>query len=56
MDWLEKMNAAIAYIESQLEQDISYEEVAKIACCSTSYFQRLFSYVVGVSLSEYIRR
>lgn len=56
MDWLEKMNAAIAYIESHLDQDISYEEAAKIACCSTYYFQRLFSYVIGVSLSEYIRR
>lgn len=56
MDWLEKMNAALEYIEKHLDGEISYDQAAQIACCSTFYFQRLFSYVVGVSLSEYIRR
>lgn len=52
MDWLEKMNAAFEYIEKHLDSEISYDQAAQIACCSTFYF----SYVVGVSLSEYIRR
>jgi len=43
-------------IEDNLDKEISYEEAARIACCSTYYFQRLFSYVAGVSLSEYIRK
>lgn len=39
-----------------VDLDISYDEAAQIACCSPFYFQRLFSYVSGISLSEYIRR
>ncbi len=56
MEWLKKLSAAIDYIEDNLGNDISYDEAAQIACCSTFYFQRLFSYVSGISLSEYIRR
>ena len=37
-------------------EEISYEDMAKITGCSTFYFQRIFSYIVGISLSEYIRR
>lgn len=56
MEWLRNLNKAIEYIESHLYQEISYDEAAKIACCSTCYFQRMFSYVTGIPLSEYIRR
>ncbi|MBE6831229.1 MAG: AraC family transcriptional regulator [Ruminococcaceae bacterium] len=56
MEWFKQLNEAIDYVESNLDGEISYEEAAKIACCSTYYFQRMFSYVVGVPLSEYIRR
>jgi AraC family transcriptional regulator len=56
MEWLKRLNEAIDYIENNLDGDISYDEAAKIACCSTYYFQRMFSYVAGVPLSDYIRR
>lgn len=56
MEWLKKLGAAIDYIEDNLDREISYDEAARIACCSPYYFQRIFSYVSGVSLSEYIRR
>lgn len=56
MEWLENLNSAIEYIENNLDKTISIEEVAHIACCSTHYFKRMFSYIAGISLSEYIRR
>ena len=56
MEWLKNLSNAIEYIEDNLDKEISYEKAARIACCSTYYFQRLFSYVAGVSLSEYIRK
>lgn len=56
MEWVERMTATIDYIENHLTDDIMYDEVAKISCCSMHQFGRVFSYVVGVSLSEYIRR
>lgn len=56
MDWLSKLNESLEYIESHLTSEIEYEAAAKIACCSTFHYQRMFSYIAGVSLGEYIRR
>lgn len=56
MEWIERLNQSVDYIESNLCSEISYEQAAKIACCSTFHFQRMFSYIAGVPLSEYIRR
>ncbi len=56
MEWMERLNEAIAYMEEYMQEEISFEEVAKIACTSSYNFQRMFSYMTGISLSEYIRR
>lgn len=56
MEWLNNLGNAIKYIENHLDSEISYDEAAQIACCSTFYFQRIFTYVAGISLAEYIRR
>lgn len=56
MEWINKLNQAINYIEDNLENGVDYAEAAKIACCSTFHFQRMFSYIAEVPLSEYIRR
>lgn len=56
MDWLARMNGALGYIEEHLTENINLEEVAKIAYCSVYHFQRMFSFITDVPLSEYIRR
>ncbi|MCR2805464.1 AraC family transcriptional regulator [Paenibacillus soyae] len=56
MDWLERMNRAMDYIEMNLAGDIELEEVARRACCSTYQFQRMFPFITNVPLAEYIRR
>ena len=56
MEWIERLNKAINYIENHISEEIEYEQVAKIALCSTYHFQRMFTYMANVSLSEYIRR
>jgi len=56
MDWLSKMNDALSYMEDNLDSDISYEKAAQLAALSQYHFQRLFSYIAGVPLAEYIRR
>lgn len=56
MDWIERLNNAIYYIEEHLTDKISYEHLGKIACCSSYHFQRMFTYMAGIPLSEYIRR
>ncbi|OEH91762.1 AraC family transcriptional regulator [Bacillus solimangrovi] len=56
MDWLQRMNNALDYIESNLDEEIDYKKIAKVANCSEFHFSRMFSSISGVSLSEYIRR
>lgn len=56
MEWIERLNKAINYIEEHITEEIDYEQIAKVACCSTYHFQRMFAYMANVPLSEYIRR
>ena len=56
MDWIERLNEAIRYIEENLTGEIEYEKLGKIACCSAYHFQRMFAYIAGMPLSEYIRK
>ena len=56
MEWIDRLNSAINYIEEHIKEDIDMVEVGKIAGCSSYHFQRMFSYMAEVSLSEYIRR
>lgn len=56
MDMLASLNAAVDYIENNLDRDIDFAMVARAACSSQSHFQRMFAFVTGIPLSEYIRR
>lgn len=56
MDWVKQLNIAIRYIEEHLTGTIEYDELAKMLCCSTYQFQRMFAFINDVPLSEYIRR
>lgn len=56
MGLLKNMNGALKYIEENLTNDIDFKEVARIALCSEYHFKRMFSFLAGISLSEYIRR
>ena len=56
MDSLKKMNEALRYIEENLDNEIDFQEVARLAWCSEYHFKRMFSFLAGVTLSEYIRR
>ena len=56
MEWIERLNDAMDYIEKHLTEEIDYEKLGQIACCSSYHFQRMFAYMAGVPLAEYIRR
>lgn len=56
MEWVDGLNRTIAYIEEHLTDELDYGELAKLACCSAYHYQRMFAYMAGVPLSEYIRR
>ena len=56
MELLQEMNQVVAYIEDNLTEQIRYEALARMAGCSVYEFSRIFSFLTGMSLSEYIRR
>jgi AraC family transcriptional regulator len=56
MDWVDRLNNAIGYIEENLDGEIDPDEVSKILLTPYSVFQRLFGPIAGIQLSEYVRR
>jgi AraC family transcriptional regulator len=56
MDTLKQFNLAMQYIEAHLADDIDFQQVARLACCSEYHFRRVFSYLAGLSLPDYIRQ
>ena len=56
MEWLDRMNDALGYLEANLAGTADMEHAARLACCSVYHFGRMFSYIAGVPLSEYLRR
>jgi len=50
------MNSVIGHIEENLTQPIQYESLSRIVGCSVYEFSRIFSFMTGMSISEYIRR
>ncbi len=56
MDMLKQLNSAIEYIEENLCAEIDLATAAKIACVNADSFIRFFSYITGMTLTEYVRR
>jgi AraC family transcriptional regulator len=56
MEWVDRMNAVIEYVENHLCDEISPEEVSRIIASPYAVFQRSFVQITGITLSEYIRR
>lgn len=58
MDWSEKLQKIIDYVENHLqrkEEPIDKEVISMIAGCSYSFFQKVFSYMNDISFADYIR-
>ncbi|MDN4593700.1 AraC family transcriptional regulator [Polycladomyces subterraneus] len=56
MDWLNRMNDALDFIEKKLDERLDIETIAKAAYVSTFHFQRMFFMVTGMTVAEYIRK
>ena len=53
---IEKINQVVEYIESHLTEQIECSTLAKIATLSEYEFRRIFSFVIGIPVAEYIRK
>ncbi len=56
MDYLSQVQRAVNFIEANLQNSISFVEVAHAAGFSPFHFQRIFSGLTGESVSSYLRK
>lgn len=56
LEILKRMTIVLDYIEENITNEIEYEEIAQKIYCSSFDFHRMFSFICGISVSEYIRR
>lgn len=56
MSQLENLNYAMHYIDDHLTGELNMTELARIAGCSQYQLQRMFPYLAGITLADYIRR
>lgn len=52
---LQQFNHLMDYIENHLTEEISGKEISKIVGLSDYHFKRMFSYMAGMSLNDYIK-
>ena len=55
MDWIRSFQKSIDYIEDNLTNELSAEEIARPMNISAFYYQRIFTMITGFSVGEYIR-
>ena len=56
MDWAQRMNLVLDYIENNLDGEIEDNKIAELSANSKGMFQRIFSTLTDMTLSEYIRK
>ena len=56
MNVLAQFNEAMGHIERNLMCNIELNQISRIAGCSEYHFRRMFSFLAGMPLGEYIRR
>ena len=56
MNYYDSINNLIEEIEKSLTQKIEYKDLAKIIGTSSYTLQRIFSFLTGITLTEYIRK
>lgn len=56
MNWIGDMNDVLKYIEENICNEISTDDICKIAHMSKFHFLRIFNILTGITLGEYIRQ
>lgn len=56
MNYYENLNEVINKIEDNLTQKINYKDLAKVIGTSSYTLQRIFAFLAGITLTEYIRK
>jgi AraC family transcriptional regulator len=55
-DYVKRILKVLVYIEDHIEDEMSMEELAKVACHSPFHFHRIFQAIVGETAHQYVKR
>ncbi|MCR8993666.1 AraC family transcriptional regulator [Brevibacillus laterosporus] len=55
MDYFERIQDSIEFIEKNLQEEVKITEISSKSCFSAFHFQRIFQAITGFSVQEYIR-
>jgi len=55
-DYVKRILKVLIYIEDHIDEEISIEDLAKVACHSPFHFNRIFHIVTGETAHKYVRR
>lgn len=56
MEYYDSIEKVIDYIEENLKENFSLEDLAKIACMSEFHFHRVFSFITNETIMKYVRK
>lgn len=55
-EYVARINRVIDHIEAHLDEDLTLERLAKVACFSPYHFHRIFGSMVGETLQRFVQR
>lgn len=55
-DYIKRILKVLIYIEDHIEEEMSLEDLAKVACHSPFHFHRIFQAIVGETARQYVKR
>lgn len=53
---LDQLNQLMRYIDEHLTEELSPQDITRLTGLSDYHFRRMFSYMSGVTLTEYIKQ
>jgi AraC family transcriptional regulator len=56
LDYVDRVNRAVDYVTGNLSQPLQLEDVARVACCSSYHFHRIFRALMGETLASFVKR
>lgn len=55
-DYLNRINRVFKFIDENLDADLSLHKISEIAFFSPFHFHRIFKFITGETLNEYVNR
>ena len=55
-EYAKRILKVLTYIEDHIQDEMTVTELAQVACYSDFHFQRIFRFIVGESVHQYVRR